>query len=110
MKIKFPYLSFPRKSTDAFPDKKYVLRPVIPIKVKCQEKEITYHALIDSGADFCIFHAQIGESIGINIKEGKKLKFFGVTGGKQEAYFHHILIEIGGTRKEYIVDFLIMKT
>jgi len=47
-----------------FRDKKYrpgVLKPVIPIEIIYKEKSVPYEVLIDSGADFCIFDAQIGE-------------------------------------------------
>ena len=32
-------------------------------------------ALIDSGADYCIFHATIGEQLGLDITKGKELIF-----------------------------------
>ena len=38
-----------------------VKRPIIPILIKSETKFIIYRALIDSGADYCIFHAEIGE-------------------------------------------------
>ncbi len=64
--------------------KKYsnlILRPVIPIKLKNKDLEIGYEVLVDSGADLCIFDAEIGEEIGINIKKGKPHEVFGI-GGK----------------------------
>ena len=105
MALKFPYQKFPSDPNDAFPDYKQAERPVIPIKVKYQNKEVEYLALIDSGADFCMFHAEIGEYLGINIIKGKKLKFFGVTGDKQIAYFHKIKINVGGHDKECYCGF-----
>lgn len=85
--MKFPYLKFPSSPNPAFPSRKHVSRPVIPIEIKHDERTIKYLALIDSGADFCIFHAEIGELIGINIKMGKKLAFYGIIGDKEEAFF-----------------------
>ncbi len=36
------------------------LRPIIPIEIKTlQGGPVKYFALIDSGADFCIFHSEI---------------------------------------------------
>jgi len=57
------------------------LRPVIPVKLKSGEMSIGYEVLVDSGADICIFNAEIGEALGINIKNGKQMEVFGV-GGK----------------------------
>ena len=94
--MQFPYIKFPSLPNPAFPDRKHGKRPVIPIEVKYKEKAIKYLALIDSGADFCIFHAEIGEIIGVNVKKGPKLEYYGITGEKEEAFFHNISINIGG--------------
>jgi hypothetical protein len=96
MPLKFPYKKFPQNPNEAFPDHKQAQRPVVPIKVKYRGREIDYLALIDSGADFCVFHGEIGQLLGIDIKSGNKLEFFGVTGDKEAAYFHEIMINIGG--------------
>ncbi len=72
------------------------LRPVIPIKLKLRDKEIGYEVLVDSGADLCIFDAEIGRAIGIDIEKGKKNEVFGI-GGKASLYFlHKVKIEVGG--------------
>lgn len=93
---KFPYRKFPSNPNEAFPDHKNALRPVIPIKLSHKDKSASYLVLIDSGADFCIFHADLGKAIGIEIEKGKKLEYFGIEGNKQFAYFHDINIEIQG--------------
>ena len=49
------------------------LRPVIPIKVKNGIKEIGYQVLVDSGADLCLFDAQIGEFLGVDVKSLARL-------------------------------------
>lgn len=79
--------------------KKYdssTLRPVIPIKLKNSETSMFYEVLVDSGADLCIFDAEIGEALGINVKSGEKKEVFGV-GGKASVFFlHKVEIEVGG--------------
>ena len=88
-----------------FKYKKYgqnTLRPVIDLKVKFANKEIRYHALVDSGADFCLFHAEVAEVLGINVNKGKKGIVTGV-GGKSSQYFiHKVTVEIGGW--DYIIN------
>lgn len=72
------------------------LRPVIPIKLKNGNSDISYAVLVDSGADLCIFDAEIGEALGINVKSGEKKEVFGV-GGKASIFFlHKVEIEVGG--------------
>ena len=49
---------------------KFILKPIIPIKISRGENIVKYAALIDSGADFCIFDAGIGEYLELDIKSG----------------------------------------
>ena len=94
--IRFSYQSSPTQPLEAFPNRQMVFRPVIDARVLWHGFSARYKVLIDSGADFCIFHAEIGELLGVPIKEGKKLTFFGTSGYPQDAYFHNIQIEVGG--------------
>ena len=90
------YRKYPTNPSSAFPQNYSALRPAIPIKLINQGRQISYIALIDSGADFCVFHAEIGEQIGLDIESGKKLDMSGITGTQFIAYFQNIRIEIGG--------------
>ena len=40
-------------------------RPILPVTLKHNKKELKYIALLDSGADFNIFHADIAAYLGI---------------------------------------------
>ena len=64
------------------------LRPVVPIRVKSKDLNVRYEVLVDSGADFCLFHAEIAEYLGIDLKKCKKGLVTGV-GGKTSEYFLH---------------------
>lgn len=79
-----------------------ILRPVIPIKVKNRNQEIGYYVLIDSGADICLFNAEIGEIIGLDIKKWKIKEVFGIGGKASFYYLHKIKIEVGDW--EYEID------
>ncbi len=83
--MKFPYVAY-----------NGVLRPVIPIKLKLKHQEIGYHVLVDSGADFCLFDAEIGEAIGIEVTKGKPREVFGVGGKASIYYIHKVKIDVGG--------------
>lgn len=96
--FKFDYRKFPSNPSEAFPQRHSANRPVIPITLISGSSSIKYLALIDSGADLCVFHAEIGEQIGIDIESGKKQEFNGIAGEKMPAFFHHIEIEVGGYR------------
>ena len=85
---------------------KNLSRPVIPIKLKNSNQEIGYQVLVDSGADMCLFHAEIAEAIGIDFKKGQKREVSGV-GGKVSIYFWcDVTIEVGGWEYKIKAGFL----
>lgn len=92
--MKFKYRRF-----DLFPSSdffgKFILKPIIPIKISRANIVVKYAALIDSGADFCIFHAGIGEYLGLNVKSGMEVGFGGIQNvGNAKAYLHKVNLEI----------------
>lgn len=95
--MNFKYRKFPVDPNNCpFPNKKSALRPVVQIDFENSKSNFGYLVLIDSGADYCIFHASIGELLKLDIKSGKPLTFFGTSGEPQKAYFHKITFKIGG--------------
>jgi len=103
--MKFPYLklSLPQRS-EFF--ESTILKPIIPLKISVEGEELRYAALIDSGADFCIFDAEIGEYLGLDIKSGKREEFGGIQErGGAEAFLHNITINIGGWNYKTVVGF-----
>lgn len=72
------------------------LRPVIPIKIKNKGRSVNYEVLVDSGADLCIFDAEIGEIIGIDIESGRRDVVSGIAGQTADYFIHPVDIEIGG--------------
>ncbi len=96
--LKYAYRKFDATPSGAFPRRRSVSRPVIPIQLINGENRVGHLALIDSGADFCVFHGSLGETIGLVVESGRLENFSGVSGkGKPlVAYFHNIRIEVGG--------------
>jgi len=95
--MNFKYRKFPFDSKNCpFQNKRSALRPVIQIDFETKTGNFGYLVLIDSGADYCIFHATVGEQLGLDIKTGTPLTFFGTSGEPQKAYFHKITFKIGG--------------
>ncbi|MEK7535558.1 MAG: aspartyl protease family protein [Patescibacteria group bacterium] len=87
--MKFPYAKFGRVGSEI------IKRPVVPIEVKFEDETVLYDALIDSGADICIFDAAIGEQLGINIISGIPIVFGGAEYSKgSAAYLHQVKIKI----------------
>lgn len=92
-----------------FQYKKYgheILRPVIPIEIIYKNRSVSYEVLVDSGADFCIFDAQIAEILDIDIFSGEKQEVWGITGIGEPYYVHPVTIKIGGWSYQIKAGFL----
>lgn len=103
--MKFPYrkLLLPQRS-DYFGAT--ILKPIIPLKIIIGGRDLDYTALIDSGADFCIFDAGIGDYLGLDVKSGAREIFGGIQErGGAEAFFHPVIINIGGWNYKTIISF-----
>jgi hypothetical protein len=54
-------------------------------------------AVVDSGSPWCLFHAQIGESVGIKINRGARGSLGGVlAGASSDVYFHSVKLMFMG--------------
>lgn len=94
--MKFNYYKFPLSQPSSLFGNA-LLKPIIPIKISFNNRSLRYVTLIDSGADFCIFDAEIGEYLGIDIRSGIKARFGGIQErGSAESYLHQVTINVGG--------------
>ncbi len=103
--MKFSYKRIPISPTKKQKFTKHVLRPVIPIRVKHKGRAIGYEALIDSGADYCIFHSELAEIMGIAWDKGEIVSLGGVGGKKFKGRFSKVKISVGGNEIETKVLF-----
>lgn len=95
MGMKFQYWKFPDRQ------KAVVSLPIIEVNLFAKDGggRFNYPCLVDSGADYCFFHArEIGRGLlGLDIEKGEKLeRIKGITGAELEAYLHVITYQIGG--------------
>ncbi len=84
----------------------HILRPVIPIEIVFQGRSIHYEVLIDSGADLCLFDAEIGEVLGIEIERGPRYEIGGITGVIEYYHVHPITLKVGGWNYPVEVGFM----
>lgn len=75
-----------------------IFRPIIPVFLHFKGNMIGYEALLDSGADLNIFHADIARALDIELKSGEKHNFAGINGTKSTAFIHKIELEAAGQR------------
>lgn len=72
-------------------------RPIIPVTISFNGKEVSYLALIDSGADFNVFHKDVADILGIDLSKLKKVQFGGISAsGRQcEGSFVEVSLDLG---------------
>jgi len=103
--MKFRYHKFPLPERSEYFGLS-VLRPIIPVTIVAGSRELHYEALIDSGADFCIFDAEIGEYLGLPVRAGFREEFGGIQErGGAEAFLHSVVLHIGGVPYTTTVGF-----
>ena len=103
--LRLSYQAFRAKPIEAFPQRQVVFRPVIDIRLLWNHESTRYRVLIDSGADYCIFHSEVADVLKIPVSEGKKITFYGTGGTPQTAYFHDVQIEVAGWPMELYCGF-----
>lgn len=72
-----------------------IRRPIIPILLRSETHFIIYHAIIDSGADNCIFSTDLATLLGIKLPSENKVSFTGVGRDKVVGYWKRITMKIG---------------
>ena len=72
---------------------------VLPVNIARQEKNAPrskrFEGMIDSGASQCMFHANIGRAIGLEVEKGECVKTSGVA-GPSEMFLHDISVYLPG--------------
>jgi len=102
--MKFSYTKLP---TDGKLPSEFVDLPLIDIALDTQNGVASYYCLVDSGADYCYFHADIVSAMGIkDIKTGKLKPTTGIVkGAALEAYLHTITYKVGGWENKAEIAF-----
>lgn len=93
--MKFPYRKINLKHP--FSSKDFILRPIIPVSIQYNNRNVRYEALIDSGADFNIFPLEIANKLGIKFKKASTIDFAGIGGNMIQGFISDVLIELGNT-------------
>lgn len=73
---------------------KTIYAPILKTSLFYKNNErFDFDCIIDSGADFCVFPANLGELAGLDVFGGNNLVTFGI-GGKEMLYFHNVKVEV----------------
>ena len=78
-----------------FPHREKFYKPEIKIVVEYQNKKIKLFALVDSGADSCLFPGDVAEVLNIDARLGIRIDYVGLGNEKVPFYFHEVKIYVG---------------
>lgn len=103
--LEFDYLVLP--SGRSIASGLYTSLPIIPVEVYSEETNtyLAYGGIVDSGAEYCMFDAQIGEAMGLIIEEGTVIDLKGADGSIFRAYLHEVNYQIGSYRRSTSIAF-----
>lgn len=88
--MKLPFSDLPISPDSAFPHRTAIVRPIAALLLTFGERQVVTFAIVDSGADNCVFPASIAERLGIPIPNDRKSSFSGSTEGPQTAYYAEV--------------------
>lgn len=91
--LTFPYL---RKGEQAF--------PVVDITLKSPTRSLTIKALVDSGASFSVFRAEVLDYLGLPVGRGERVYLEGI-GGRILGYRHQLPAQVGRRTFPFLVVF-----
>jgi hypothetical protein len=96
--VKFPYRREPCTPNPAHKQRATVLRPRIRIRLLYENRFIDLLALVDSGADDCMFPIEVAQDLNLTLDPQKAQRYRGIGTGHITAYFADLTIDIGGTQ------------
>jgi hypothetical protein len=90
--MRFRYTEIPNHQDPQKPFR----RPYLIVRLINGDRHKDVISLVDSGADVCLFHSDIGRMLGFEIEAAPKLAFQGVSGAKEVAYLHRVDLAVRG--------------
>src|SRR5271165_4117831 len=101
-----PYSKFPVPASDPFPNGQVIARPLLVVKLSCKNgSTFSCVAIVDSGADHCLFPASFANALGLDILKMKSNLVGGVGSSANTTYYDTIEIDFGAGGFEAYVGF-----
>lgn len=94
--MRIPYKPNPVKGVAGFQKLDVHWVPMMTVAIVHRHRTSRrFEAVVDSGSPWCLFHAQIGESIGLKVTKGKRGELGGVLAGTaSDVYFHPVKLKL----------------
>ena len=68
--------------------------PIVPIRLQGKGEWIEAHAFVDTGASYCLFPADLAETLGLVLEEGEISEMTVGDGNSLKVYLHQIKVFI----------------
>jgi hypothetical protein len=91
-----PYTYFRIRPTSAFPNGRFAPKPILRLILLNGARELACHALVDSGAEDCIFPQSFMEQLGLDPKAAILEKSAGLGSSGIPTYFTNVKIAFRG--------------
>jgi hypothetical protein len=106
--VRVAYKVFPLSNPNPiFPGRTFTWTPLLNVNVMYNHvKSARFEAVVDSGSPWCLFHADVGVNVGIDISTGVEEPLGGVIGGAiGKVYFHSVKLCLPGTIIDIMAGF-----
>jgi hypothetical protein len=105
--LRFPYHKFLLAQPNPVSGRSFIERPIIPILVgRPRGQAHKYAAILDSGSDWCVFHAGLGEALGLRFEQGRAQRIVGIESSSGIAFFQDVEVVAGSMRSTFCAGFL----
>ena len=95
--MKFPYRKYPNRAPNAICPDASIRVPIIPLRVlTTPDRYLDTYALVDSGAQLCLFPAEYARYLGLDPAHGIAIPVHGIGGATLSALFQPVTLEVGG--------------
>ena len=94
--MKFSYHDEPSMPSPAHPDRQSVFRPRIRVRLFHNDRFIDLLALVDSGADDCLFPMEVATELNLPLDSQKANLYGGIGAGHISATFTHVRLNVAG--------------
>ncbi len=97
LSVRVPYRVFPlKRPIPGLPGVTETWAPILKVSIIVgQSTSKRFEAIVDSGSAVCFFHADLGKSLGLDLKAGDHDVVGGVVGGSLgDVYYHKIKLKV----------------
>jgi hypothetical protein len=98
--MKVPYVLHP----DNTKAKGYTEVPEVTVSLSYRGNQETVRALVDSGADECVFHSSVADSLNIDLESGVPRQYHPIGSPPFTGYVHRVGLQLKGFNERIMVE------